>query len=144
MKVIFIQNVKKLGKKDEIKDINEGYARNFLIPNKLAIEATPKAIGELSKKKDHKESEDRKASKEFSESIKKIEGFTLNIRKRANNEGHLFSGVTIKEIAQKLIENNIKLNEDYFILPHPIKQIGLTEIDIKNTEVKLKVNIEKE
>lgn len=144
MKVIFLQNVKKIGKKDEIKDINEGYARNFLIPNKLAIEATVKAIGELNKKKEHKDSQNKKANRDFEESLSKIEGLTISIKKKANEEGHLFSGVTLKDIVSKLTEKNINLGESNIKLDNPIKQTGVFEIEIRNTDKKLKVNIEKE
>lgn len=144
MKVIFLQNVKKVGQKDEIKEINSGYAMNFLIPQKLAVEATPKMVAALNKKLAEKASGIEKGSAEFREAVGKLEGFVLTIKKKANDEGHLFSSVTLKDIVTALHAQNFNLHDKDFDLRSPIKVVGKQEIPIKNTDKTLAVNIEAE
>jgi large subunit ribosomal protein L9 len=144
MKVIFLQNVKKVGQKDQIKDMNDGYVRNFLIPQKLAIEATPTALAKLEKKLAEKASGIEKGSAEFRATVERLEGFTLVIKKKANAEGHLFSSVTLKDIVTTLQSQNFNLHEKDFDLRSPIKVIGKLQIPIKNTDKNLEINIEAE
>lgn len=145
MKVIFLQNVKKVGQKDQVKEVNNGYAMNFLIPQKLAVEATPTMIKNLEKKLSEKADRVEKGSAEFRANVAKLDGFTLSIKKKANAEGHLFSSVTTKDIAAALIINGIHLEEKDLELFSPIKKIGEVEIPIKNTtDIKLKIKIEAE
>lgn len=145
MKVIFLQNVKKVGQKDQVKEVNNGYAMNFLIPQKLAVEATPTMLKNLEKKLAEKADRVEKGSAEFRENVAKLDGFTLSIKKKANDEGHLFSSVTTKDITAALVTNGIHLEEKDLELFSPIKKTGEVEISIKNTkDVKLKIKIEAE
>ncbi len=141
MKVIFLQNVKKVGQKNEVKEINDGYARNFLLPNKLAVEASPKELGELRKRLQSKDSEDKKNNKNFNEALEKLKDFTLILKKKANKEGHLFSGISAKEISSELRKNDIFLDEDYIILESPIKKTGSHTIKIKSSSVNLNIEV---
>ena len=145
MKVIFLQNVKKLGLKDEVKDVNEGHARNFLIPQKLAVEASAKALSALSERLRMKEQKIEKGTKEFLEAVSLTRDFTLSIKKKANDEGHLFSSVTLKDILSVLKEKGINLEEKDLELFSHIKKLGEVEIPIKNTDgLTLHVSIDKE
>lgn len=145
MKVIFLQNVKKKGQKDEVKDINEGYARNFLIPQKLAVEATPAMLSELKKRTDAKAGKIEKHSKEFQAALDALSDFTLVIKKKANDEGHLFSGVTVKEILALLKDKDIHLDDKNLDLRSPIKKTGELELPISGAEGhSLKISIEAE
>ena len=145
MRVIFIQNVKKKGQKDEVKDINEGYARNFLIPQKLAVEATPKALAQLAERTKMKEQKIEKGTKEFQDAVGKLSDFTLTIRRKANDEGHLFASVSLKEIIVALKSENINLEEKDLDLFSPIKKVGEVELPIRGTTgLTLKVSVEKE
>lgn len=145
MKVIFIQNVKKQGRIDEVKEMNEGYARNFLIPNKLAVEATPKTLGELKKRTEERGAKTAKHSKEFQLALDRLADFTLVIKKKANNDGHLFSGVTMREIISLLKEKTIYLEEKHFDLRSPIKKLGKCELPVIGAEGSvLKISIEAE
>ena len=134
MKVIFIQNVKKQGRIDEVKEMNEGYARNFLIPNKLAIEATPKALGELKKRGEEKGAITARHSKEFQAALDRLSDFVLIIKKKANDEGHLFSSVTLKEIVSELKSQGINLEDKHLGLQSPIKKTGEIEVPIKGAD----------
>ncbi len=143
MKVIFLQNVKKKGQKDEVKEINEGYARNFLIPKKLAVEATPGMLAELKKRTDARAGQVAKHSKEFQDALDKLTDFTLVIKKKANDEGHLFSGVSAREILTLLKEKEIHLDEKNLDLRSPIKKTGELELPIVGAEGhNLKISIE--
>lgn len=144
MKVIFLQNVKKVGQKDTVKEMNDGYVRNFLIPQKLAIEATPGALAALNKKLAEKASGIEKGSAEFRATVEKLEGFTLVIKKKANAEGHLFSSVTLKDIVSGLQSQNFNLHEKDLDLRSPIKVIGKMQIPIKNTDKTLTLDIQAE
>ena len=145
MKVIFLQNVKKKGLKDEIKEINEGYARNFLIPQKLAVEATPGMLAELKKRVDARVGKIEKHSKEFQAALDALTDFTLVIKKKANDEGHLFSGVTVREILGLLKEKSIHLDEKNLDLRSPIKKTGEVELPLIGAEShNLKISIEAE
>ncbi len=145
MRVIFIQNVKKQGRIDEVKDMNEGYARNFLFPNKLAVEATPKALAELAERQKGREAKAVKYSKEFQAALEKLSDFTLVIKKRANADGQLFSGVTIKEILSLLREQGINFEDKNFDLKSPIKKAGKYELPIIGASGNsLKISIESE
>lgn len=136
MKVIFTQNVKGAGQKDEVKEINEGYARNFLIPRKFAVEATSKALGELRKKLETKNVKQEKEDKNFQEAVGKLGLFELIIKKKANETGHLFSAVTLKEIVQKLHEKGIFLSEKDFDLKSPIKVVGKSDVPLMKDKTK--------
>ncbi len=144
MKVIFLQNVKKVGQKDQIKEMNDGYVRNFLIPQKLAVEATPSALANLNKKLVEKASGIEKGTAEFRATVEKLEGFTLVIKKKANDEGHLFSSVTLKDIIATLQSQNLNLHDKDLDLRSPIKVVGKQEIPIKNTDKVLEVDIQAE
>lgn len=145
MKVIFTQNVKKVGVKDTVKEVNDGYARNFLIPGKLAVEASPKALGELKKRLEEKDQKVTKLNKNLQEAVDKLKDFTLIIKKKANTEGHLFSSVTLKEIIEALHGKDIQLNESNFTLFSPVKKVGKVELPIKQApDVMLQLDIQSE
>jgi large subunit ribosomal protein L9 len=144
VRVIFTQNVKKVGVKDEVKDINDGYARNFLIPNKLAVEATQKALGELKKRLEVKSAGIQKLNKELSDAIEKTKGEIFVIKKKANTDGQLFSSVTLKEIISFLNQKEIHLHENNLLLPSPVKKVGNYEIPIKGASEVLRLSVEKE
>ena len=144
MKVIFLQDVKKVGQKDEVKEMNDGYVRNFLIPQKFAVEATPSALANLEKKLKEKASGIEKGTKEFRDTVERLEGFVLHIKKKANVEGHLFSSVTLKDVLGALVEKDFHLHDKDLDLRSPIKVVGKVSVPIKNTEKSLEMNIEAE
>jgi large subunit ribosomal protein L9 len=145
MKVIFLQNVKKKGLKGEIKEINEGYARNFLFPKKLAIEATTQALKEMNSlnrgKIEHQKVEDSKIKK-IVDVIKS--GFV--IKAKANEKNNLFKKITSKDVASEIKkQTGSEIDSDYIVMSE-IKEIGKYKIGIEKGEVKEKIDltIEKE
>ena len=143
MKVILLENIKGVGKKDEIINANDGYARNFLFPKKLAVEASKGNLANLKAKQDSNKFKRDTEKKEAEEISKKINNITLKIKVKAGENGKIFGGVTAKEISENLkSEYNIDIDKKKIILKETIKLIGTTTVDIKLFEgvvAKLKV-----
>ena len=145
MKVILLDNVKGVGKKDEIINANDGYARNFLLPKKLAVEANNTNLSKLKAKQDSnafKKEEDKKAAMEIKDKLSKI---TLKICVKAGKNGKIFGGVTSKDISEKLkADYKIDLDKKKIELKDTIKTVGMFNVDLKLFEGivgTLKVNV---
>jgi large subunit ribosomal protein L9 len=131
MKVIFLQDVKGKGKKGEVKNVSEGYARNFLFPKNLASEATPGAMATL---QGQQKSEEKKqqAQLEEAEALKaKLAEMTITIKTKTGEGGRVFGSVTSKQIADGLKEQGIKIDKRKIELTDPIKSLGYTNVPIK-------------
>ncbi len=148
MKVILKADVKGVGKKDEIINANDGYARNFLFPKQLAVEANNENLLKLKAKKDG-ESYHKAQDLEFAKKqAEKIEKLTLTIKVKAGENGKIFGGVTSKEIAESLKKQyDIEVDKKKIDVKETIKTIGRFGVEIKLYEgviAKLVVNIEAE
>jgi large subunit ribosomal protein L9 len=132
MKVILLQDIKNVGKKDEIINANDGYARNFLFPKKLAIPADAKAVTDAKNRKDsqnHKVELEKQAANELA---KKISESTVKIVGDAGEGGRFYGAVTSKDIAEALKSQfNIEIDKRKFELDAPIKAFGTYRIDVK-------------
>ena len=132
MKVILLQDIKNVGKKDEVINANDGYARNFLFPKNLAVEATKDNMLKLQAKKtsiQNKKNAEIEANKKIAEKLKEI---TLEIKVKAGENGRIFGGVTSKEIATELKEQyKIEIDKKKIILKETIKNLGVFTADIK-------------
>ncbi|MFG6497679.1 50S ribosomal protein L9 [Fictibacillus sp. UD] len=131
MKVIFLQDVKGKGKKGEVKNVSEGYARNFLFPKNLASEATSGAMAAL---QGQQKSEEKKqqAQLEEAEALKaKLAEMTITIKTKTGEGGRVFGSVTSKQIADGLKEQGIKIDKRKIELADPIKALGYTNVPIK-------------
>jgi len=144
MKVILLKDVPKVGRKYEIKNVADGYGRNFLIGRGLATLATPESEKRMVEKKNLAEAE-RVVNEDLLE--KNLEGVSaarvLFVRK-ANEEGHLFAGIKKEEIVAELKKQaHIELAEEYIVLDHPIKELGEHKIAVsvrgKSAEFTLEV-----
>lgn len=146
MKVILIQDVKNVGKKGEIKKAADGYARNFLLPKKLAEIATPAAIQKnkiLFENQIKKEKENIEANKKLAQNM---EGKEIVVRRKAK-KGKLFGSVGAKEIAEELKKQSVEVSEKSIVLGEPIKNTGEKTIlvDLGNDiRAKIKVKVEEE
>ena len=132
MKVILLTNVKGLGKKDEMVEASDGYARNYLIPKKLAIIADNKAQNELKGKeaaKQYKIDEERKAAKE---TAARLEGTVVKIRSASGADGRLYGAVTAKDIAEVLEKDfGISVDKRKMELADAIKTYGTYSVSVK-------------
>ena len=132
MKVILLEDVKSLGKKGELVEVNDGYARNFIFAKKLGVEATPKNLNDLKLKRAH---EDKLAAqrledaKTFAADLTKVQ-VTLTIK--AGEGGKLFGSISSKEIAQAYKEQKGKeIDKKKIVLPEPIRSFGVFEVAVK-------------
>ena len=146
MKVILIQDVKSQGKKDDVIEVNDGYARNFLIPRKLAIEATKANLNGL---ENRKASENFKLQQEYEKALSQKEvlnGKTVRIYQKTGAGNKLFGSVTAKEISEAIKnETGTEIDKKKIVIDEPIKSLGEYEIGIKlhqNVHIKMNVSIE--
>ena len=132
MKVIFLQDVKGKGKKGQMMEISDGYARNFLLPRKLAIEATADAVNT---KKMNDKAAAEKAAKERAEALeisKKLRDMTLVVTAKGGGAGRLFGSVTNQEIADALkAKSGIVLDKRKIVIADPIKSVGTYTVQCK-------------
>ena len=132
MKVIFLQDVKGKGKKGQMMEISDGYARNFLLPKKLAIEATPDAINTM-RMNDKAAAE--KAAKERAEALEishKLREMTLVVTAKGGGAGKLFGSVTSQEIADALkAKSGIVIDKRKIVLSDSIKNVGTYTVQCK-------------
>ncbi len=148
MKVIFLKDVKGKGKKGEVKKVAPGYARNFLIKNGYAVEATPgnlKALEAQKRKAQQKAQEELEEAKKLKE---KLENITVEITAKAGEGGRLFGSVTSKQIAEELKKQfDIKIDKRKIELEDAIRSLGYTKVPVKlHTEVQgtLTVHVKEE
>ena len=132
MKVIFLQDVKGKGKKGQMAEISDGYARNYLLPKKLAMEATPDAINTM-RMNDKAAAE--KAAKERAEAVevsKKLREMTVVVTAKGGGAGKLFGSVTSQEIADALkAKSGIVIDKRKIVLSDPIKNVGTYTVQCK-------------
>ena len=132
MKVILIEDVKGKGKKDQVLEVSDGYARNYLFKNKLAIAADAKAMNELKMKQDAKQHKHDLEKAAAVETAKKIESLTIVIPQEAGKDNKLYGSVTTKDIVEKLKNDyNIEVDKKKLILETPIKTFGTYKIKAK-------------
>lgn len=145
MKVILIEDVKSLGKKGQLVDVNDGYARNFILAKKLGLEATSKNLNDLKLKK----ANDEKVAKEIYEEAKafgeRLKEMEVNVTIKTGEGGKIFGSVSSKEIAEAAkAQLGIELDKKKMVLPSPIKVLGTTMVPIKlhpKVTSELKVNV---
>ena len=144
MKVILKENIKGVGKKDEIINASDGYARNYLFPKNLAVEANATNLSKLKTKQDsenYKKNQEKEEAKVLAEKLEKVR---LRFNVKTGENGKVFGGVSSKEIAEKLEkEYNFKVDKKKIELKETIKTLGITKINVKLYEgVIASLNIE--
>lgn len=145
MKVILLADIKGVGKKDQVINASDGYARNFLFPKKLAVEANNENMAKLKAKNESKAYKKEMDIKEAKAVKEKIEKLTMKMVVKAGENGKIFGGVTSKEIAENLKkEYSIEIDKKKVLLSETIKNIGIFTVDIKLYEgiiAQLKLNV---
>ena len=132
MKVIFNTDVRGQGRKGEMKEVSDGYARNYLLPRKLASEATADALNALKLKEKAKAAQMAKEKALAEENAKRLSGVVVQISARAGQGGRLFGAVTSQEIAEALREQHgIEIEKNKIVQAEPIKQFGSYEVKAK-------------
>ena len=145
MKVILKQDIKGVGKKDQIINANDGYARNFLFPKNLAVPADKGNMTNLQSKQSSEEHRKNLEKEAAVETKNKIEKIMLKIQVKSGENGKVFGSVTSKEIGENLEKQyKIKVDKKKILLQEPIKNLGTFNIEIKLYDgviAKLKVNV---
>ena len=132
MKVILLQDIRGKGKKGQMLEVSDGYARNFMLPRKLAVEATPDAINTM--KMNDKATQERIAREKAAamETAKKLRAMTLVVKAKGGGAGKLFGSVTNQEIADALNANaGISLDKRKIVIAEPIKNVGTYTVQCK-------------
>lgn len=132
MKVILLQDIKGVGKKDEVINASDGYARNFLLPKKMGVEANAENMSKLKAKQDsnkYKKSVEKEKAEEIAEKLKHI---TLKISVKSGENQKIFGSITSKEIAENLKEQyKIEIDKKKIDLKEPIKVLGVRTVSVK-------------
>jgi len=146
MEVILIEDVKNLGKKGDIVKVSDGYARNYLLPKKLGVEATKQNLYQLKLQKEAEERRQQEILEEARKLAKKLEAITVNVKIKAGEGGRTFGSVSSKEIASALQEQaGIELDKKKIQLNDPIKNAGTYNVAVKlhpKVSVELAVKVE--
>ena len=142
MKVVLLADVKGQGKKDQVVNVSDGYARNFLFPKNLAIPADAKAMNEVKNKeasRQHKIDTERAAAKDIAEKLTKT---TVKLTSTSGADGRLYGSVTAKDIADALEKQGITVDKRKIQLSDPIKAYGTYQVEVKlYTDVVGKINV---
>lgn len=132
MKVILLQDEKKLGKKGDAVEVSEGYARNYILPKKIGVEATPKNLNDLKLQKQNQE----KKAKELLDNAKalaeELQGKQIIVKIKAGEGGRTFGSVSSKEIAAELKnQHGLEIDKKKIVLPENLKNFGVYEVSLK-------------
>lgn len=146
MKVILNQDVKGKGKKGELVNVSDGYARNYLLPRKLAKEATNENLNIMQGQQASAEYKMQTEIAEAEKTAEQLKEIKVVIKAKSGENGKLFGSVTSKEIAEELkMQHHIKIDKKKFVLPDGIKTLGVTEVDVKLNHgigAKVRVSVE--
>ena len=144
MQVVLLEDVKALGKKGEIVKANDGYARNFLLPKNLGVEATPANLAKLKQQKAH---EAKVAAEQLAEAkalADSMAGKVVQMKAKVGEGGKIFGAIASKEIGQAIKDQlGVEVDKKKIVLPDPIKTLGKHEISIRlHKDVLAKVDVE--
>lgn len=147
MKVILSRDIPGIGRKGEIKNVHDGYARNFLLIKNLAKPATPELIKASELEREAYDAATKKEQEKIKAVMSKLESLTITIKEKTNDKGHLFAGIDAKRVAEELAKHHINgFSAKDITLSAPIKETGEYEVKIKKDgqEVAIKLNIQAE
>ena len=141
MKVILLEDVESLGKKYEIKEVKDGYARNFLLPQKLVKAATKQALKWLADQKEIIEKEAEEDLKKAQELASSLDGLEISVVVKVGEAGQMFESINSQKISEKLKEMGFEVKKSQIVLENPIKELGEFPVNINldhNLEAEIK------
>lgn len=147
MKVILIIDVHKLGKRGDVVNVADGYARNYLIPRRLAKIATPKTMKAFEKEAHLEEKREEKRIEKAREIVDGLSKVILNFKMKAGDDGRLFGSITTKDLSEELEKQGYKIDKRTIHLLEPIKNLGSYSIEVelaREIQVNIPVVVEKE
>lgn len=132
MQVILTKDIKGQGKKGQMVNVSDGYARNYLLPRGLAEAATKSNINVMKGKQESLEYKKKVELEEANAIAEKMKGIKVELKAKAGSNGKLFGSITSKDVSEALTsQHHIKLDKKKFVMPDGIKTLGTTEIDVK-------------
>ncbi len=135
MKVILLKDVRKIGKKFEVKEVSNGYALNYLIPNRMAEVSNESNVKKIENLRVRDQAEKKIQEDLLIKNLKGLEGITIELKENANEKGHLFKGVHKEEIVEALkAQGHLDIPADYIMLDKQIKEVGEHTIEVKVQE----------
>ncbi|MBR5252641.1 MAG: 50S ribosomal protein L9 [Clostridia bacterium] len=143
MKVVLLQDVKGQGKKDEVINVSDGYARNFLFPKKLAVEADAKILNDIKNKEAARLRKIELEKAAARETAAQLQALVVKIKIQQGNDGKFYGSVTTKDIAEALLaQHKIEIDKRKIVMQNPIKAYGTYTVDVKlYPEISGKINV---
>ena len=142
MKVILLKNIPKVGNKYDIKDVSDGHALNFMIPNGMVEIATPQAKKRAEKNRLTMEQEKQIQNDLLAKNLGDLANIKIEIKEKANDKGHLFKGVHKEELVLEIKkQTELDITPDFIMLEKPIKTIGEHEVEVRMGEKSVKFNV---
>jgi large subunit ribosomal protein L9 len=142
MKVLLCEDIKKLGWLGDVVEVNMGYARNYLLPQGLAIVPSEVNLKSLTKEKVKRAEQRLVEQNRIEAAVKAVDGAEAVIAAKANEQGHLFGSVTPEQIAANLREQGFEVADEIVQLPHHIKEIGTSQVSLKFTpDLSVMINV---
>ncbi|MFA5383128.1 MAG: 50S ribosomal protein L9 [Eubacteriales bacterium] len=146
MKVVLLEDVKNLGKKGDLVQVAEGHARNYLLPRKLAVEATEGKIKQLANLQEAAAKKKQREASEAKDLAGRLESLLVKVYSRAGEGGKLFGSINNKDIVDALVRDyGIEIDRKKIILKEPIKKLGFYSLPVKlypSVQVNLSVNVQ--
>lgn len=143
MKIILLKDVPKLGRRDDIKEVNDSYAFNFLIPQKMAVRATVDLIAAAEARKKRVETEKVVRHDELEKAVEKLNGKKITIVKEASDKGKLFAAVSVEEILSVIKkELGVVLEPGHFKIGEHLKEVGIHEVPLQISGKKISITVE--
>ena len=146
MKVILLKDVKNIGKRDEIVTVSDGYARNFLFPQRLAAEATPGSLKEIERKRAAQDAREAQNKAEAEKKAAALKNKVITLQVKCGEKGRLYGSVTTAEIAEELEKQyGIKVDKRKLDMGEPIREVGVREITVwlyAGVTTTMKLNVE--
>ena len=131
MKVVLLKDVKNVGKRDDILNVSDGYARNFLFPQKLAAEATPGALKEIERKRAAQDAREAEQLAEAQAKAALLKNQIINLEVKCGEKGRLYGSVTNAEVAEALEkQHGVKVDKRKIDIGDPIREVGIREISV--------------
>lgn len=141
MEIILLKDIPKLGKRYDLKNVRDGYGRNFLLPQKLAMLAEKTSIKSLELLRKAEEVKKGKKEKEIKDSLFALQDKEFTVSAKANEDGELFGGISANLISEELKRQGYNIPEDFIKLPEHIKHIGEYEISLEAKDIKNKFKL---
>lgn len=132
MKVILLSDVKNVGKKDQIVEVSDGYAANFLFPKKLAVKLTSKSVDDLEKQQEHRRQEEENKKQDALKTKEEIEKLVLEFTAPSSKDGRMFGTISPKQIEEEMKrKHNIVIDKRRFVDKYPVNAFGYTNLKIE-------------